>query len=200
MPKVSEEYKKQKREEILSYAEKLFAEKGFRDTTVDDIAHAAGVSKGALYVYFKSKEEIFLGLLDDAMEKMLEKLQLAENVSAEDKLRRLVDFVQRIKITDEMKQKAKFQLETWLYLTREERFQFVLKKRWAQFKWLFQHIVEEGQEKGEFSRQVDAGDVATWFWALHDGLCLHSLIVVDQAAYDRTIELSQNMLWKTLKG
>jgi AcrR family transcriptional regulator len=200
MPKVSEEYKKQKRKEILLHAEKLFADKGFRDTTVDDIARAAGVSKGALYVYFKSKEDIFLALLDDAMERTIKKLRLTEEVSAAEKLKRLVDFVQRVKITDEVKQKTKFQLETWLYLTREERFQSVLKERWTQFKSLFQHIVEEGQEKGEFSREVNAGDVASWFWALHDGLYLHALIVFDQAAYDRTVELAQNMLWKQLEG
>lgn len=47
------------RENILETAEKLFSEKGIKETTVDDISKAADCSKSTIYVYFKSKEEIF---------------------------------------------------------------------------------------------------------------------------------------------
>jgi len=45
--------------EILAAARRIFAEHGFRDATLDQIAAAAGMAKGTLYLYFSSKEEIF---------------------------------------------------------------------------------------------------------------------------------------------
>jgi len=49
-----------KREQILSAAVVVFSTKGYRTTLVDDIAREAGVAKGTLYLYFRSKEEMYL--------------------------------------------------------------------------------------------------------------------------------------------
>ena len=49
--------------EILEAARKVFAKRGFDQTTVDGIAAAAGIAKGTLYLYFHSKREIYLGAL-----------------------------------------------------------------------------------------------------------------------------------------
>lgn len=49
--------------EILEAAHKLFARKGFHQTTMDDIAVEAGVAKGTLYLYFRSKRAIYLAAL-----------------------------------------------------------------------------------------------------------------------------------------
>jgi AcrR family transcriptional regulator len=54
----------QTREALLSRCLRLFAERGFSSTSVDDIATAAGVTKGAMYWHFTSKDEIFLTILD----------------------------------------------------------------------------------------------------------------------------------------
>jgi AcrR family transcriptional regulator len=52
---------------ILDAARCVFAREGYSDTLVDDIAGQAGIAKGTLYLYFKSKEEIFLAaLIEDA--------------------------------------------------------------------------------------------------------------------------------------
>src|SRR5688500_19519736 len=58
-----------RREELLAIAARLFAEKGFRNTTVRDIADSAGILSGSLYHHFDSKEsmvdEILTGFLDE---------------------------------------------------------------------------------------------------------------------------------------
>ena len=54
----------ERREEIVNEAVRLFAEKGFRNTSVNDILAAVNIAKGTFYYYFKSKEE----LLDEAIE------------------------------------------------------------------------------------------------------------------------------------
>lgn len=50
--------KEQRKQTILKTAERIFAEKGFNETPMDEIAEAAELSKGTLYLYFKSKEEL----------------------------------------------------------------------------------------------------------------------------------------------
>jgi AcrR family transcriptional regulator len=59
MPKLKPEVQHQRREHILDAAERCFARAGFHRTTMHDICREAGVSPGALYVYFDSKEALF---------------------------------------------------------------------------------------------------------------------------------------------
>ena len=59
MPKVVPEYKEEAKSRILEAANKVFAERGYHEATMDDIAKRLGVSKGAIYLYFSSKEDLF---------------------------------------------------------------------------------------------------------------------------------------------
>lgn len=58
--------------ELTAAALALFVEKGFAATKLDDIAARAGVSKGTLYLYFKSKEELFEAVVREGMQPALE--------------------------------------------------------------------------------------------------------------------------------
>ena len=58
MPKVVAGYKEIAKSKIIEAAAKVFAQKGYHQTTMDDVAKELGVSKGALYSYFKSKEDL----------------------------------------------------------------------------------------------------------------------------------------------
>jgi AcrR family transcriptional regulator len=64
VPKVSDEYLEERRQEIICAAEICFANQGIHGTTLEDIRNEAGVSKGAVYHYFKSKEDLVDGLRD----------------------------------------------------------------------------------------------------------------------------------------
>jgi AcrR family transcriptional regulator len=55
---------------ILEAARKIFAKKGFNDATVDDIANAAGVAKGTVYLYYTSKREVYFAALKFGIEQM----------------------------------------------------------------------------------------------------------------------------------
>jgi AcrR family transcriptional regulator len=61
---VGEGAKEQRRDEILAAAKAVFAERGFHDTTVADVARAAGISYGSVYWYFDSKDALFHALMD----------------------------------------------------------------------------------------------------------------------------------------
>src|SRR5579871_4776486 len=62
MPKLAPEIQRAKREHILDAAERCFMDKGFHAATMSDICREAGVSSGALYIYFSSKEDLIAGL------------------------------------------------------------------------------------------------------------------------------------------
>jgi TetR/AcrR family fatty acid metabolism transcriptional regulator len=60
-----------KRERILRAAVRVFAKNGFYDTRVSEVAKAAGVADGTIYLYFKSKDELLLSLFEDRVETLL---------------------------------------------------------------------------------------------------------------------------------
>jgi TetR/AcrR family transcriptional regulator, repressor for uid operon len=72
MPKVVAEYKAQARARILDVASRLFRQNGFRATTMDDIAREMGVSKGALYLYFRTKNELLAAIQKQMRTRILE--------------------------------------------------------------------------------------------------------------------------------
>src|SRR5688572_30089849 len=56
-----------RRAAILDAAARVFAQRGYRDTNLQDVADALGVAKGTLYLYYPSKEELFLAAVDQGM-------------------------------------------------------------------------------------------------------------------------------------
>jgi AcrR family transcriptional regulator len=82
-----------KRQLIAATAARLFASRPFHKVKLDDVAAEAGVGKGTLYVYFKSKEDLFFWLVYDAFAQMVERLlsQLGgDELSATETMRRIV--------------------------------------------------------------------------------------------------------------
>jgi AcrR family transcriptional regulator len=61
--------------EIIGAALAVFVEKGFADAKLDDIAHRAGISKGTLYLYFETKEELFRAVARSAVASHLEAIE-----------------------------------------------------------------------------------------------------------------------------
>ena len=94
--------KEQRRSAILRAARKEFFEKGFRAVTVDSIARRAELSKGAIYLYFKSKEEIYAQILLRDIDKFHEKVAtlLDTSKSASENLRSFAEVYAAFFISD----------------------------------------------------------------------------------------------------
>jgi AcrR family transcriptional regulator len=65
VPKIAEEARAARRDQIIAAAAECFARSGYHVTTMADIAEAAGVSKGTPYLYFASKEALFIALYEE---------------------------------------------------------------------------------------------------------------------------------------
>jgi len=82
-----------KRERILEAAVKVFARNGFHATRVSEVAKAAGVADGTIYLYFKSKEELLFSLFEDRIDKLLVYMreELPKKPDAPARLRAVID-------------------------------------------------------------------------------------------------------------
>ncbi len=78
-----------KKEKILLAAQELFSDRGFHETTVEEIAKHAGVAKGTVYIYFESKEQLFKEVIKTGFKELTRIL--------EEKLETTNDPIQKIK-------------------------------------------------------------------------------------------------------
>jgi AcrR family transcriptional regulator len=80
-------------QEILRAARRLFAERGYAATNIEQIAEEAGIAKGTVYLYFQSKEAVFAGILETNLETLtaetIEAMAAADSLSA--RLRAFLD-------------------------------------------------------------------------------------------------------------
>ncbi|MCX7634662.1 MAG: TetR/AcrR family transcriptional regulator [Syntrophales bacterium] len=79
--------------QIRESAAAVFREKGFAGTTMEEIARRVEISKAALYLYFKSKEDLYYGLIEPALNRLsqkLKRLRADDTLPVEEKIRRMV--------------------------------------------------------------------------------------------------------------
>jgi AcrR family transcriptional regulator len=85
-----------RKEQIMNEAKKLFASKGYHDVRVDDVARACGVAKGTLYLYFKSKADLFIQVFIEELNNIIGKVMEIINSGRklEDVLSEIFDYFQ----------------------------------------------------------------------------------------------------------
>ncbi len=173
-PKVTEEYKKTVREKILDVSEDLFARKGYHEASMDDIVKESGLSKGAIYGYFNSKQDIFLSLSDRCMESELVEIRsvFSPDDSATKKLEKSAEI--HFQYCEKSIEICKINLEWWIEAPRVESLQNRLNSRYETARKFIAEIIREGIEKGEFRRDIDPDALSSIILAALDGLSLHS--------------------------
>ncbi len=102
-----------RKDEILDVAQKLFLEKGYAKTTVEDILKKIGIAKGTLYYHFKSKEEILSVIVDRQIENAEKSLIQIEQNQEESAIEKLVQVVQLLsqskQIVDNIREKENYE-------------------------------------------------------------------------------------------
>ena len=72
MPKVSQQYRDARRDQILSAARRCFLRDGFHATSMQDLFAEAGLSSGAVYRYFASKDDVIIAIAEENMRDVVE--------------------------------------------------------------------------------------------------------------------------------
>jgi AcrR family transcriptional regulator len=76
---MKEKVKEMKRDFIIEVAKGLFFEKGYENTSIDEVAKSAGISKSTLYTYVKGKEDLFISIHYNGMKLRVEQLKIEMN-------------------------------------------------------------------------------------------------------------------------
>src|SRR5580698_257040 len=95
-PLTPERRRQQTREYLIEAAARVFAERGFHGASLDQVAAAAGFTKGAVYSNFKNKEDLFLALLEANRDREMEALYATLEASDSDTEAQLPEFVSLI--------------------------------------------------------------------------------------------------------
>ncbi len=90
-PKQFEELRVKKREIILDAALHIFAEQGYHSASVSKIALAANISKGLIYNYFKSKEEMLFTIVHEIADQLLERFSLPNDTPSDSIIEKYID-------------------------------------------------------------------------------------------------------------
>ena len=143
-----------RRSELLGIAAGLFAEKGFKNTTVRDIADAAGILSGSLYHHFDSKESMVDEILSTFQEELFGKYD--EVLASDDDARTKIERAVRLSfeaIDHHRYEVAIFQNEAD-YLGSFERFGY-LAERHAQSREVWMKLLRQGMKAGALRQDLD---------------------------------------------
>jgi len=143
-----------RREELLAIAAGLFAERGFKNTTVRDIADAAGILSGSLYHHFDSKESMVDELLDTFQTELWKSYDEIEasDLTPKAKLEAVVRASFEA-IGEHRNEVAIFQTDA-LYLATFDRFGYLIERN-RKFRTLWTGLLEAGVASGELRADLD---------------------------------------------
>ena len=145
---------------IIESAWKLFHEKGFGDTTINDIIREADISKGTFYYYFRSKDNL-LDTLSDVLDSEYERLanELPDDMNAFDKLVKLNYDVHSF-INDNID----YRLLAYLYSTQiiKDHSSSLLDRNRFYFR-LLEQIIEEGRKNGELTDGLSVSETVKFY-------------------------------------
>ncbi len=166
-PNVSDERKSQ----IITAAEDVFTKKGFSEARMDDIADETGLSKGTLYLYFKSKDDLIIAILDRIFQRefrVFDEMDLS-TISAAEAISTFVDTVSKdIKI---MLRLMPIAYEFLALAFRNKTVQKALKVYVNRYMDILVPIIEKGIASGEF-KDVNPKEVAVTMGAILEGTIL----------------------------
>lgn len=191
-----------RRRDILAAAERIFGIKGYSEASIDEIAVEAGVAKGSIYNYFKSKNDLFIQLFIEEMEVLRVGIGevIGQEISAHEKLNGLLDqSFERITIND--KGVCGLALEFWVGAIRQGesgQISEVFDELYGWYHNVIVEILQFGQQQGEFVLDHDAGVVATLLMAVMDGLWLQSLVGVVKNIDKEHVETLKQAIFKSL--
>lgn len=164
--------------QIVQAAIVVFARKGFYSTRMEDVARQAGVSKGTLYLYFRSKDDIVWAILESFFAQEFEGLRAlidAEGAVAD----RLVEWGRGVVgAAQEMMGVLSIGYELYALAARQDNVRLYLKQHYAGYIDLLEQIVMQGGERGEYSVS-NAREIAITIIALLEGVGLLLLADVE---------------------
>lgn len=176
-PRVTDQYKTEVKEKIVQAAITTFSKYGYDKTRMDDIAESANLGKGTLYLYFKSKEELFYAISENSIKELKEQLSKLFSKKEDlvhdaekfyDQYRNLIHDSEKVFFEMIAESSRNPKLRKALYEQRMKVYDIVI-------DYLRRQI-----EKGFFRKDMDVNAIASGLVALYDGLTISKLLGISE--------------------
>lgn len=167
-----------RKNQILDAAMVVFARSGFHEARMDDIVQESGLSKGTLYWYFKSKEEIITAISQRLFATDIEQVEslLKAEGTVSERLQQLIR--DRLQGLQDMSDMVAILFEFYAVALRQDGVRQFIKTYFQNFHKVLVALIQQGIERGEF-RPVDVVAAATALDAVFEGLIVRWLIDPD---------------------
>ena len=183
---------------ILESSVKLFSSKGFNAASVDDICSEAGISKGAFYHHFESKQALFLALLDGWLKIIDNAIEASKDKTAPETFMQMTEAFPYIFAT--AGEGLPMFLEFWLQASRDKKIWEASVSPYRRYHKYFTSLIKKGVDEGSFV-ELDPELTSRMIISTAMGLLLQSLMDPkgakwEKVARDSTTMLVNNMLKK----
>jgi len=183
------------RTKIMESAIKLFSNSGFNKASVDDICAEAGISKGAFYHHFKSKQELFLALLDGWLTTIDNAIEASKDKNAPETFMQMTEAFPYIFET--AGEGLPMFLEFWLQASRDKKIWEASIAPYRRYHKHFTSLIKKGVEEGSFV-DVDPELTSRMIVSTAMGLLLQSLLDPKGANWEKVARGSTTMLVNSL--
>lgn len=171
----NEELRQLSKEKILAAALNQFAEKGLFATRIQDIAEKAHISQGLLYRYYSSKDDIYVELINEALDKMSSATidLLSMSMSGKNKIIKAIEeMYNTIETSEQYRQTSRLISEAAHSEAIPESAKITVSEQRDEPYKLFSKIIEQGQNEGDVI-EGDPYELAVLFWSLINGLTIY---------------------------
>jgi len=192
MPKVVPQYKEQARERIIEAALRVFAEKGYHETTMEDVADRLGVSEGTIYLYFKSKRELFKAISEPGEHQVAEIISSA--IESEDPVKRFFDLA--TKVYEQYESISGLIVELLAEASRDASLRKIFKDDFDTDRETMRRFLVELRKRGKIGADADIDSISMANVALFYGYAISRLLGVSKEeakrAYSEAMRLMLN--------
>lgn len=175
MPRITAQHEQEVRGRIVRAANDVFGSLGYHRATMRDVVDASGLSVGAIYTYFGSKDELFLACCDFTAEEVAGAIaaRLAQGTTTRERLFIALDFyLDTLDGTAGMAADPAVLIHAWAEAEQEPAVREMLGRRREQIATIGRMLLAEGQARGEVPAWADIDALAVALGAMLDGLAL----------------------------
>ena len=170
---------------------------GYHNFSMQDVAKAAGVSKGIIHYYFLNKDDLMLSVLEKVVKDIRSVLHSnIENISdPTEKLKVLIELcADVVKSTKEYYQVS---MDFWTLINQKENVRKIISEHYQSFRSTFVEVIEEGIRQDKF-KTIDPEEYSIFVLASIEGMSLQWLFDKQEFDYDRLVERTSSWLLKTI--
>jgi len=198
MPKINDEQRNENMKMIIGVAEKLFFERGYNMTSVNDIIKEAQISKGRFYIYFESKEDLFFHIIMGVDRQII---HFGKDMSASDRqggnLGNYIRYRLERYYEEENRKRAKYTVEFWSSILLKGKYKRMLYSRYENFVSDIKTVIQVSQQKVELKKLQDIDAYIHVLMATIDGLIFMDTVLekpINEKTIDEAIKVFTNYL------